>query len=216
MNVFPISCGLGYAFLIEADHGLFLIDSGSPGNHKIILLKMKALGRKDLKLIIITHAHYDHYGSALALKNQTKALIAAHPLDAGSMSKGHSPLGESRKHGFLFPPIQAILNRINPLPATPPDLYMQDGDSLNPFGLDAIVLHTPGHTLGHISIILGNGTAFTGDLLGRVPSVKPQNLLAMDWGQIPASIQKLKNSNPTKIYTGHAALPIQGDQLNQI
>lgn len=216
MNVFPISCGLGYAFLIEADQGLFLIDSGSPGNHENINLKMKTLGRKDLKLIIITHAHYDHYGSALALKNQTKALIAAHPLDAGSMSRGHSPLGESRKHGFIFPPIQTILNRINPLPATPPDLYMHDGDSLNTFGLDAIVLHTPGHTPGHICIILGNGTAFAGDLLGRVPGVKPQNLLAMDWEQIPASIQKLKNSNPTKIYTGHSALPIQGDQLNQI
>ena len=216
MNIFPISCGLGYAFLIETDQGLFLIDSGSPGHHENILLKMKTLGKKDLKLIIITHAHYDHYGGALAVKNQTKALIAAHPLDADYMRKGHSPLGKSRKHGFLFHPIQAVLNQINPLPATASDIYLQDGDSLNPFGLDGTVLHTPGHTPGHISIILGNGTAFSGDLLGRVPGVKPQNLLAMNWEQISASIQKLKNSHPTKIYTGHSSQPIQSDQLNQI
>lgn len=216
MNVYPISCGLGYVFLIETNLELFLIDAGSPGHHEQVITIVKQLGMTNVKLIIITHAHYDHYGSASAIKRQTNSSIAVHHLDAESMQKGESPLGTPRNRGVFFPPILWVLDKVNPLPPTFPDILLKDGDSLVEFGLDAMVLHTPGHTNGHCCIVLRNGIVFAGDLLGRVPYLKPQNLLATDWGQIPESIKKLKKVNPTKIYTGHSKKPIQGKKLDYL
>lgn len=63
MQIHPIACGLGHAFLIETESGLCLVDSGSPDEEQRVLACLRALGRSDLKLIWITHAHYDHYGS---------------------------------------------------------------------------------------------------------------------------------------------------------
>ena len=65
MRIHPLSCGFGFGFLIETSAGMYLVDSGSPANQDRVLNKMKKLGRDDLKAIWITHAHYDHYGSAL-------------------------------------------------------------------------------------------------------------------------------------------------------
>jgi len=39
---------------------------------------------------------------------------------------------------------------------------------LRGYGLDAIILHTPGHTPGSSTLLLGDGTAFASDLLGSV------------------------------------------------
>lgn len=216
MHVHPISCGFGIGFLIEKSNGLYLIDTGSPGNHEQVLLKMKELGRHDLKLILITHAHYDHYGNASALRKQTGAKIAAHFIDAESMLQAQSPLGSSRRYGFLFFPIQLILKNINPLPSVNADILLEDGDSLDEYGLDAKVLHTPGHTAGHCCFIFNNGTAFAGDLIGRRFNIHRQNLLATHWQQIPFSIQKLRDENPDFIYTGHSKTPIYNKDLQML
>ena len=213
MNIYPISCGLGIGFLIENPTGLFLIDSGSPGYHHQVITKMQSLGRSDLRLILVTHAHYDHYGNAKVLRDLTGAQIAVHHCDAESMTNGKSPLGKSHNHGFLFKPLQYLLNHLNPLPPTIPDILLQDGDSFEPFGLDAYLLHTPGHTPGHSCLILEDGTAFIGDLLGRVPRLKPQNLLATDWQQIPSSIRKLKTIQPNQLYTGHSPVPVSSHEF---
>jgi len=93
MQIHIISCGFGLSFLLEYPQGLYLIDSGSPGMQAGVIDKMKALGRSDLRLIWITHSHYDHYGSAAATREQTGALIGIHPADAPTMTGGLSQLG---------------------------------------------------------------------------------------------------------------------------
>ncbi|MEN6436042.1 MAG: MBL fold metallo-hydrolase [Anaerolineaceae bacterium] len=118
-QIHPISCGLGTAFLVETSHGLFLVDSGSPDQEDPVLKKMNEIGRHDLKVIWITHAHYDHYGSASALRNLTGALIGVHSEDAESMAASRSSLGTTHRYGFIYPPAQKLVNYFHPLPATP-------------------------------------------------------------------------------------------------
>ena len=213
MKVHPISCGFGYAFLLEYSHGLFLIDSGSPGQENKVLAKMNELGRKDLKLIWITHAHYDHYGSAAALRNLSGACIGVHADDAEDMGTGQSPLGTSRLYGFIYPPAQKILNQVRPLPATMADFTCTGGQTLEQYGLEASILHTPGHTPGHTCLQLEDGIVFSGDLISQFLRPGLQRLLATDWEQIPQSLDVLQSARPPWIYTGHSRHPLSGKAL---
>ena len=216
MRIHVLTCGIGLGFLVELPHGLYLIDSGSPGMHAPVLAKMKALKRTDLILVWITHAHYDHYGSAAALREQTGAQIGVHPADAQFLARGQSPLGTAHNYGFLFRPAQSVLQRIAPLPHTSVDFTLEDGETFERFGWDATVLHTPGHTPGHTSLMLSGGIAFAGDLIAGVPKKRIQYLVATDWSQLPGSLEKLKAAQPECVYTGHSFRPMPGDVFQTI
>jgi hydroxyacylglutathione hydrolase len=216
MRVHPLPCGLGIAFLIETRQGLFLIDSGSPGQQDRVLAKMRELGRMDLKLIWITHAHYDHYGSAAALRDSTGAAIGVHPADAGSMIRGRSPLGSWRSYGFIYPLAQQVANWIAPLPATPPDFTLEGDQTLEPFGLNASILHTPGHTPGHTCLLLEGGILFAADLIASFPRLRLQSLLATDWSQLPDSLARLQAARPEWVYTGHSRHKLPGTRVKKI
>jgi len=216
MQIHPISCGLGYSFLIEYPHGLFLVDCGSPGQQFAILAKMKTIGRTDLKCIWVTHAHYDHYGSAAALRTLIGAPVGVHPADADSLSAGLSPLGTARRHGFILSMIQSALQKIFPLAPTPPDFTLEDGNTLERFGLNASILHCPGHTPGHTCLLLEGGIALAADLIARNPRPRLQDLLAADWPQLPTSLDHLKAARPAWVYTGHSGIALSGEVLQKI
>ena len=216
MRIHPVACGLGFAFLVEASQGLFLVDSGSPGQQERVLAKMKALGRTDLKLIWITHAHYDHYGSAAALRMLTGAQIGVHPLDAPSLVSGQSPLGIPHYYGLIFALVQPMVNRIRSLPATSPDFMLEDGETLERFGFNASVMHTPGHTPGHTCLLLPNGIAFAADLIASFPYARRQFLVATDWSQLPTSLRRFQAAQPEWTYSGHSRHPIPGRMLQKI
>jgi len=205
MQIHPIACGLGYAFLIETESGLCLVDSGSPDEEQRVLACLRALGRSDLKLIWITHAHYDHYGSAAALRRLTGAKIGVHPADADSLSCARSPLGSWRSYGWIYRLAQPLVNRFHRLTPAPPDFTLADGQALPMDGLAARVVHTPGHTPGHTCLLLADGACFAGDLLGAWPCPGLQHLLATDWQQLPASLEHLRAARPQWLYTGHSA-----------
>lgn len=213
MHIHPIPCGFGLAFLIATQGGMYLVDSGIPGQEEQILKKMQQLGRRDLKAIWITHAHYDHYGSAAALRRLTGALIGVHPDDAESMTKGVSPLGTCRGRGNFYPPLQKVFGHFLTLPKTIPDFTLEDGGSLVEYGLNATILHTPGHTTGHTCLILENGAVFSGDLFGNFPRFSLQCLLATDWNQLPHSLARLQSTRVITIYLGHSRQPISREKL---
>lgn len=215
-QIYPISCGFGYSFLIASKNGMFLVDSGIPGQEDRILEIMKKLGRNDLKAIWITHAHYDHFGSAEALRAKTGAPIGVHPGDAESLANGESPLGSCRGRGHFYPPLQKVFTHFRPLPKTIPDFTLGDGGSLIEYGLNASVLYTPGHTPGHTCLILDNGVVFSGDLFGNFPRFSLQCLLATDWNQLPVSLERLQASSGKIIYLGHSNRPISRERLLQV
>ena len=102
LPVHNIPTGMSTAYLIESDGGLALVDAGLPRYERRVLRRMRALGRDDLRLIFITHAHLDHYGSAAALRRLTGAPIAIHRADGDTMARGDTPLGSVRGRGRLM------------------------------------------------------------------------------------------------------------------
>src|SRR5207245_11061144 len=82
-GVYRVPARAANAYLVEADNGLVLVDTGLPGSEKRILKAIEGLGRKpaDVKLILLTHRHLDHIGSAAALKKETSGMLVSHPFE---------------------------------------------------------------------------------------------------------------------------------------
>ena len=68
------------AHLVIGNQGCILIDAGLPGSAAKIekALSDRSLSFKDIKAIVITHAHVDHAGGAFELRERSRAPIIAH------------------------------------------------------------------------------------------------------------------------------------------
>ena len=183
VKIHSLQLGPSIAYLIESQSGLVLVDAGVPELDKVILAYLKKIGRDDLNLIYITHAHLDHYGSAEALRKATGAQIAVQADDADVMAAGETRLGTVRDREavseFALPTIEGWLAVLQP---TPPDFVVEDGDRLDEFGIDAYVVHTPGHTPGSSVLMLNDRYAFAGDLVSGTGSPHAQSTYAYDLG----------------------------------
>lgn len=219
LTIHPIRSRMANAYLIENENVLFLADACEPGRHAQILRTVNALG-KPLKLIFITHAHFDHYGSAGALRALSGAKIAIHQTDAEAMARGQTPIRSARGRGRLSRPFLPLVNRPHSRLGTQADLLLQDGSRLDDYGLPGQVLYTPGHTAGSACLLVEGGgsglLAFGGDLVigGRHPHL--QGLYADDWDQLARSLARLQAARPALVYPGHGRYPIPGDVLQKL
>lgn len=211
-RVHTLSLLLSQAYWVETEGGVILVDAGSPGEHRAILRQIKG----DLALIFLTHAHFDHVGSAKAIGTATGAPIAIHGADAADLVEGVTRLGAVRGRGHigrvLLPLAETILR---PQP-TRPDLLLDDGDTLSALGLDATLIHTPGHTPGSSTLLLAGELAFVGDLLTTTGAAHAQGMYASDWSQIQPSIRRVADRNPRLVYCGHGKKPASGHDLTQL
>jgi glyoxylase-like metal-dependent hydrolase (beta-lactamase superfamily II) len=208
--------GAARAFLVESETGLALVDAGLPGGEQSVLRRMQAIGRDDLRLIYITHAHLDHYGSAAALRGITGAPIAIHHADADAMSRGETPIRSARNRGKLLLPLLPLIEQVLRPEPTPPDILLHDGDDLRAHGLDGVVLHTPGHTPGSSCLIIEGQLAFVGDLISTTTRSTVQRFFADDWSLIPDSLARLQALNPEKVYAGHDHRTLDGEALQRL
>ncbi|MFC1974542.1 MBL fold metallo-hydrolase [Chloroflexota bacterium] len=123
-----------------------IIDPG--GEPERILKSVKDL-EIDIKLIVVTHSHFDHIGALKEVKEATRAEVVIHTDEAKSLQRDRSV---NAMFGISF------------TPPPPPDRLLNGGDSIDIGDLHFLVLHTPGHSPGGICL-LGEGVVFTGDTL---------------------------------------------------
>lgn len=213
MCIHCLSLGLARGYLVEHEAGLALVDAGSPGMERVVLQTMRNISRQDLRIIVITHAHLDHYGSAAALRRATGAPVAVHHADAPAMQQGVSPLGSARGRGKLVKVFFPLINLFFRPEPVQPDITLEDGDDLTAYGIPLKVLHTPGHTPGSCCFIVADRWAFAGDLLSTTGQAHVQRFFAQDWSLIAPSLNRLKALRPQKTYPGHGAEPVDAEVL---
>ncbi len=159
--------GLVNAHLVRGPAGCILVDTGLPGSEGKIgkVLKSHGLTFQDIKLIVITHAHVDHAGSAAKLRSLSSGPIVAHEGDLKYYLR-EEPMSfcSTGWFGRLFIKTGLMYEPYEPFK---PDILLTEGQSLDlsAYGLNGTVRHSPGHTAGSISVELDSKQALVGDLL---------------------------------------------------
>ncbi len=208
-TIVPISLGFVNAFLVKGERPV-LVDAGIPGSADKILnaLKPHGIAGKDLSLILLTHGHYDHYGSALELKQRTGAPVAIHRDDAQWPRTGqNAPVVGTNAAGKVFMVMMSRMNR-QPLKPFEPDIILDDERDLSEYGISARAIHTPGHTDGSVSVLLSNGDVIVADLLfgGFIRKNEPSYpMIAVDMQQVKQSVKKVLACSPRTVYVGHGS-----------
>jgi glyoxylase-like metal-dependent hydrolase (beta-lactamase superfamily II) len=161
MNVYPIHSGIATAYLVVEGREAMLVDASEAAAAPKVLSKLRELDA-ELRLIVLTHFHYDHVGAADEIRAATGARVAIHRDDADALRRGGKlNLVPTRMFARL---IARGINKQEQPPVTP-DLELGDDEDLTVYGGFGRTFSTPGHTPGSISVLLDDGTVFAGDAL---------------------------------------------------
>jgi glyoxylase-like metal-dependent hydrolase (beta-lactamase superfamily II) len=210
-EVFSIPLGFDTCYLLKAD-GVIALDAGQPKRGRAFRNGLRRAGIRphDVGLVLLTHAHWDHMGSAKDLKEITDAPLAVHALEAKWVERGNPPLPPGvTAWGKTFMFVHRLLMPLIDVPAAKVDLRLGDDvTSLEEFGIPGLVIPTPGHSPGSISVILESGEAFVGDLaMNRFPLRMSPGLpiFADDPEQVVRSWERLLQYDVTTVYPAHGA-----------
>jgi len=205
MRIHTLFTGVANTHIVETERGVIVIDAGMPRMAHRILGRIRTLGHspQDVRLIVVTHGHIDHAGSAVALKRLTGAPIAMHRADARltttrdlKIPPGRNPSTE-RIGGLM-----RAFGWLAPIETFAPDIALEDGQSLRDLGFDARVVHTPGHTAGSVTIVTDDGAAFVGDSILNLLHVS----FPLYWEDAAAahdSACRIQSMQPRVCYSGH-------------
>lgn len=214
--------GMLNAFLLIKGDSAILVDTGLPNSARRVekALKKNGLGWSNLRLIVLTHAHIDHAGSAADLRDLSAAPIIAHEAEL-AYCQGRTPIFlPTRWFGRLFRMTGAIQR---PFRYFTPDLIVSgDGHDLSDYGISARLLFTPGHTPGSLSLLLEDGGVLAGDLAasgillgGIARKNRPiQPPFEETPRQVAASLRLLLSLGCTRFFLGHGG-PLTAREIDR-
>ncbi len=141
-NVYYVGTAGLSAWLITTPKGLILLDVGVPGNADLVEKNIIRLGYRlsDVKILLNSHAHFDHSGGLARLKADTGALLAASEGDREALERGVY-IGSEDIHAMDFPAVKV-------------DRVLHDGDKVELGGVALTTVITPGHTKGCTDYLL--------------------------------------------------------------
>lgn len=225
-GVWYLGLNVANVYIVGNRDSWIVVDSCAPLNQGPILAAAEELFGKGAKpaALVLTHAHFDHFGSAKALlEHWGDVPVYAHRLDAPYLTGvDKTAPGDPTVGGFFalayrtFPKRQGTdLSRwFRVLP----------DNELVPGVTGWRWFHTPGHTPGHVSLWReSDRTLIAGDavitvnldsfanVVDKKPTVsRPPTPATPDWDSAEASVRLLAGLRPKTLVTGHG-LPMFGD-----
>lgn len=167
VKIRPIKLGVDNCYVIQGD-GTVMIDAGSSWQAARFRKAMDRLriDPRSIRLIVITHGHFDHIGSARDIQEMTGAKIAMHEREREWLENSLKPLPPAvTTWGSIFKTTMGVFLPLIKFPPAHVDVVLGDDSlSLADFGIPGRIIYTPGHSMGSVSVLLETGDAFVGDL----------------------------------------------------
>jgi glyoxylase-like metal-dependent hydrolase (beta-lactamase superfamily II) len=179
-------------------------------------LRTAGVGFADIRRLIITHGHIDHFGLAATVAAASGAEVCAHPLEVPKMTADRAfvePLRTVIAEAGFAPAIgETVIDTFRSfrrqIDTIRPTRLVNDGDRLDLDGGTLEVLHTPGHGQGHICL-RWDDSLIAGDLL--LEEISPNPVIEFDTEgrrlrMLPAYLRSLRRVAalaPAIAYPGH-------------
>ena len=223
-----LNLGITKSYLLPCSGGYLLIDTGYSGDYKKFRRKLAQnnICIDSIKYLLLTHYHDDHAGFAKRLKSEFKIPLILQKLSVPLLAEGDSVLLED--DFFITNQMKFLLTiffffhgnfKYSPVVAYDSDIIV-DGDDdrvLRDIGVNAKILHTPGHTRDSMSVLCDDGNAFVGDastnFLGFL-GTRYRTICYTDLSLVYASISKLLKNGAKTILPTHGA-PFTSDKLEE-
>lgn len=187
-GLYAIPIGPVNTFLLESSNGCTLIDSGLSADKVLDALGKLGKQPKDIRHIVLTHAHPDHIGGFAALKKATMADAYMHPLDAPIVTSGRGFRPMTAAPGLLTGVMFRLFVRpVASVEAAPIEHRVEDGQKL-PIADDLMAIHVPGHCAGQLAFLWPQhgGVLFAADACS--------NMMGLGWSLGYEDIEEGKRS----------------------
>ena len=192
--------GTDNCYLITDGGRAILVDTASKKNLDQVVSECD---KYEMKLIVLTHVHFDHAENAAELSRRYGIPAAIHRKDEELFeSFDKQPLKSSGLVGRVV--LGTSLKVLRTTCIEKPDqlIYVRDGDDLGPYGIDAKVIELPGHTLGSIGVDVEGKHLIVGDALDNW--IRPGiGHLFYDRAAVRKSAEKIRATGDRTIYYGH-------------
>ena len=166
-RILRILSGRSNVFLLTNGKKNILIDTSPENKWNKLESKLTDLNINHIDYLILTHTHFDHATNSNRIKEKYNAKVIVHETEAWYLTTGKNiiPNGTNiitRTLINLF--ANSVFRRLGYEPCQP-DILVNSSVDLKAFGFEAYKIHTPGHTIGSMSIVVDNEVALVGDTM---------------------------------------------------
>ncbi|MEA4926913.1 MAG: MBL fold metallo-hydrolase [Syntrophomonadaceae bacterium] len=204
-EIIRILSGRSNAFIINNGTACIMVDSSRFNQWRKLRRRLRLLQIERIDLLILTHSHFDHAENARKLKAEFHPQILIHQSEADYLRYGDSPLPQGTIC-FTRIILKLFANLLQPrlkYQGVDGDIEVASRLDLNPWGYNAYIIHTPGHTRGSMSLIIDDEIALVGDaMVGEIKNSIFQPF-ADDIGEAVRSWQRLLDTNCSTYLPAH-------------
>lgn len=199
-----IKSGVSNCYLISGEEQSVLVDTMTRKQAEKIY---KQIENQNVSLIILTHGHMDHISGAAYLSEKLGVPIAMHKDDAVLIKdSGARPMHANSFSGRMICFLSKFMKN-KPEDWFEPNLFLEDGQSLSEYGVDAAIYSLPGHTKGSLGILVEGKDFIAGDaMMNMMGNIGCR--LYEDKESMTKSLELIRGLKARTIYPGH------GDPFN--
>jgi len=194
-------------YLVDGGKELGLIDTGGGAGVDSIMKNVRETGfeARKVKLVVITHCHFDHIGGIPAVRRLTDCRVAVHEAEVSAVEKPDPELtlgGMAGERGLKVEPTRV-------------DVILRGGETEKVGSVALRVLHTPGHTPGSICLLMEDGgkrILFSGDMVSAQGRLGFINGPGFDLAAYKKSMRRILDWKADVLLPGHGTFVLSNAQ----
>ena len=200
-EITQIKGGTDNCYIVSNGKQAILFDTVSSANYQQVL---DECSKYEIKLIVLSHPHFDHAENADALSKKFNVPVAYNEADDGIFDDYNSqPLYSYGIVGFVV--LKMSLKVLSQTKVNRPEnrFFVKEGDTLAGYGFpDIKVVELPGHSMGSIGLLVADDTMLVGDALDNW--IKPgMGHLYTDLETEKQTVEKIRSYGKRTYYYGH-------------